>query len=52
MNKFIPYEKMSKKQKKEYDKRKRTMWNINPISKIVPDKKKYSRKIKHKKTYA
>ena len=48
MKKFVSYEKMSKKQKKELNNRKRTFWNVNPASKIIPNKKKYSRKVKHK----
>ena len=48
MKKFVPYEKMNKKQKREIDNRKRNIWSVNPVSKVVPDKKKYSRKVKHK----
>ena len=40
MEKFIPYEKMSKKKKKEINKKKRNTWKVNPISRVVPNKKK------------
>lgn len=44
MEKFIPYEKMSKRQKREQDSKRRKDWNgINPSSKIVPDTHKERR---------
>ena len=49
MKAFVPYEKMSKKQKREQDKKKRGTWTLSPVTRIADtDKKKYSRKIKHK----
>ncbi len=52
MNKFIPYEKLSKKAKKKIDQLKRKSWNgLDPSTRIVPDKKKYSRKNKHLHDY-
>ncbi|HAG12567.1 MAG TPA: hypothetical protein DCG49_01750 [Ruminococcus sp.] len=49
MKDFVPYEKMSKKQKREYDRKKRGTWTLSPITRIAEtDKKHYSRKIKHK----
>lgn len=36
--KFVPYEKMSKKAKRELDKQKRIMWDVSPVTKTVPDK--------------
>lgn len=50
MHKFISYEKLSKKKKKEIDQLKREDWgSINPIIRIKESKKNYSRKIKYKK---
>lgn len=36
---MISYEKMSKKQKKEINNRKRTLWQVSPVTKVVPAKK-------------
>ena len=36
---MVSYEKMSKKQKKAENARKRNMWAISPITKVVPSKK-------------
>ena len=53
MNNFVSFEKLSKKEQKEQKKLnnlKRKSWNtVNPITKVVSDKTKYSRKEKHKK---
>ena len=39
--KFVPYEKLSKKKKKEIDKSKRGDWgSVNPIKRVIPDKHK------------
>lgn len=44
MEKFIPYEKLSKKKKKELDSAKRGFWNgVNPVTKRVESKKVYNR---------
>lgn len=44
MEKFVPYDKMSKKKKREIDKMKRKDWGeINPAGKIVPDNYKEKR---------
>lgn len=52
MEKFIPYEKLSKKEQKRLDSIKRRDWNgLNPVTRTVPDKKKYSRKDKHKSMF-
>lgn len=50
MKKFVPYEKMSKRKRKEIDKEKRGDWgNINPVSKVIPDKRqKLKEKISEK----
>lgn len=44
MKQFVPRDKMSKRQKKELDAQKRTVWNIKPTTKIVKSKKVYDRK--------
>lgn len=44
LTKFVPYDKMSKKQKEEEDRKARGSWNgINPVSRTAPDKTKYNR---------
>ena len=49
MKKFTPYDKLSKKMQKEIDNQKRNTWGaINPVTQVISDKKKYSRKQKHK----
>ena len=49
MKKFIPYEKLSKKQKRELDLKKRGTWGaVSPISRKAESKKLYNRaKTKH-----
>lgn len=44
MTKFVPYEKLSKKAKKEIDKKKRTLWQMNVTTKRIESKKHYNRK--------
>lgn len=46
MTGFVPYSKMSKKQKKEKDRQNRTLWNMPCITKVKPSGKIYSRKDK------
>lgn len=36
--KFVPYDKLSKKARRELDKQKRKMWDVSPVTKVVPDK--------------
>ena len=49
MNNFVAYEKMSKKEQRRINSLKRKTWEtVNPITKVVTDKTKYSRKAKHK----
>lgn len=44
MNTFVEYKKMSKKQQREYNQSKRRDWNgVNPVTKVVPNKKAYNR---------
>lgn len=48
MQKFIPFEKLSKKEKKKINLEKRRDWNgLNPSTRVVPNKKAYSRKKKN-----
>ena len=44
MKQFVPRDKMSKRQQKELDAQKRTVWNIKPTTKVVQSKKIYDRK--------
>ena len=49
MKNMIPFEKLSKKEQKRINNEKRADWHgVNPITKIVADKTKYTRKTKHK----
>lgn len=36
--KFVPYDKLSKKARRELDKQKRKMWDVSSVTKVVPDK--------------
>lgn len=50
MEKFVPFEKMSKKAQKEQNKKKRGDWgNVKPATKVESSVKAYSRKEKHPK---
>lgn len=52
MKNLIPFEKLSKKEQKRINNEKRANWHgVNPVTKIVEDKTKYTRKIKHKEIY-
>ena len=44
MEKFIPYEKLSKKKKRELDARRRTVWVISPVTRKPANPKAYNRK--------
>lgn len=45
MEKFIPYEKLSKKQKRELNAKKRRGWNgLNPVTRKPQNPKAYNRK--------
>ena len=45
MERYIPVDKLSKKQKKAYYAMRRGSWNgVNPVSRQVPSKKIYNRK--------
>lgn len=48
MDKFVPLEKMSKKNKREYFTKQRKNWNgLNPVTRIADEQQKYNR-AKHK----
>lgn len=49
MEKFVSYDKMSKKEKKKLNSVKRGSWNgVDPATKVVEtDKKRYKRRPKH-----
>ena len=49
MKKFIPYEKLSKKKKKELDRKKRVEWKMNPVTRKPANPKAYNRKKAHLK---
>ena len=44
MEKFIPYEKLSKKKKREQDAHRRTLWAISPVTRRSENPKAYNRK--------
>jgi len=44
MVKFIPYEKLSKKQQKEQNARRRTLWTVSPVTRKPANPKAYNRK--------
>ncbi|MDR2606644.1 MAG: hypothetical protein LBC38_05115, partial [Oscillospiraceae bacterium] len=44
MQKFIPYEKLSKKARREQDARRRGSWNgLNPVTRVPANPKAYNR---------
>ncbi len=49
MKQFVPYEKLSKKQKKEIDKARRATWgDVSPVTRKIESAKAYNRK-KHQR---
>lgn len=45
MKKFVPYEKLSKKEKRRFDQAKRQTWgSLNPITRKPPNSRVYDRK--------
>lgn len=45
MDKYIPYEKLSKKKKREQDQRHRSTWGpLNPVTRKPADPKAYNRR--------
>ncbi len=51
MSKFIPREKMGKKDRKELDRQRRTLWQFSPVTKKMESKKRYNRKKKSHDRY-
>ncbi|MBR5165834.1 MAG: hypothetical protein IKW87_09820 [Ruminococcus sp.] len=49
MEKFVSYDKLSKKEKKKLDSAKRRDWQgLNPVTRVADENKKaYKRKLKH-----
>lgn len=43
MDKFIPYNKLSKKEKRKRNRQNRRMWDINPITRVPKNSKAYDR---------
>lgn len=53
MEKFIPLAKQSKKAQREYHTAQRGTWyGLNPVTRTVPDRKKYSRSTAKRDTRA
>ena len=48
MNNFIPYEKLSKKEKKKLDSARHTTWNISPVTRRPENPKAYNRQKAHR----
>ena len=44
MTKFIPYQKLSKKKKRELDLKRRNTWSVSPVTRKPPNPKAYNRK--------
>ena len=43
MEKFVPYEKRSKKQQRQLNARRRTLWTVNPVTRKPKNSKAYDR---------
>lgn len=53
MTKFVPYEKLSKKEQKAINNAKRGTWgSLNPVTRVVKNGKAYSRKRRWDVEYA
>ena len=44
MSKFIPYEKLSKRERKARDAERRETWGMSPVTRRPPNPKAYNRK--------
>lgn len=44
MEKFIPYEKLSKKKQRELNAKRRNVWDINPVTRKPANPKAYNRR--------
>ena len=52
MNKFVPFEKLSKKEQRKLNAQKRRMWTVNPVTRVNDDNKRgYKRRTKYPETY-
>lgn len=51
MEKFVPYEKLSKKKRKELDARRRVLWNRSPVTRMPDPPKAYNRKKTRKQSF-
>ena len=52
MDKFVSYEKLSKKKKRELDQKRRTTWgNLNPVTRKPTNPKAYNRQKARKWNY-
>lgn len=48
MERMVPYEKLSKKKRRELDRRRRSGWGgLNPVTRRPPNPKAYVRKSRH-----
>lgn len=47
MKRFIPKEKLSKKKRGEADRLSRTVWTVQPITRLKESSKRYKRRRKH-----
>ena len=48
MEKFVPYEKLSKKEKRKLDGARRTIWEMSPVTRKPANPKAYNRKKTHR----
>lgn len=51
MEKFIPYEKLSKKKKRELDLKKRKTWTLSPVTRKPENPKAYNRQKARKRDH-
>ena len=51
MEKFIPYDKLSKKKKRELNAQRRSIWDVNPVTRRPENPKAYTRRKARKMDY-
>ena len=51
MEKFIPYDKLSKKKKRELNAQRRSIWDVNPVTRRPENPKAYNRRKARKMDY-
>ena len=51
MEKFIPYDKLSKKKKRELNAQRRNIWDVNPVTRRPENPKAYNRRKARKMDY-